>query len=303
MSKPYKEEIKNGIKYREFDHMVETDELVWHRDKRDRKVTVLEGEGWFFQMDNDIPRPMKEGEEFFVPKEEYHRIYKQGTTPLKISIKETYMQTFKEFNEGGNTISWGEKTKLFNRFLEIYRDTVENRDNPQITDAQMSEAKDIVKKLGRKYQERVRPTLVFRVGPRYDEMVDLYRKKNTKNIKLNKQAPTVQDLANQIAALTRGKVSKRSSPVMTTGLGSRQRDASQIVLYNNKQGLEKAKGWLEKNGKPISFKNLGTVIQGYKIGKYLIVPNFTAKKGSVEHYLEITTFSKTSTGGRSLKLQ
>lgn len=99
MSKPYKEEIKNGIKYREFDHMVETDELVWHRDKRDRKVTVLEGEGWFFQMDNDIPRPMKEGEEFFVPKEEYHRIYKQGTTPLKISIKETYMQTFKEFTE------------------------------------------------------------------------------------------------------------------------------------------------------------------------------------------------------------
>jgi mannose-6-phosphate isomerase-like protein (cupin superfamily) len=99
MSKPYKEEIKNGIKYREFDHMVETDELVWHRDKRDRKVTVLEGEGWFFQMDNDIPRPMKEGEEFFVPKEEYHRIYKQGTTPLKISIKETYMQTFKEFAE------------------------------------------------------------------------------------------------------------------------------------------------------------------------------------------------------------
>ena len=105
MSKPYKEEIKNGIKYREFDHMVETDELVWHRDKRDRKVTVLEGEGWFFQMDNDIPRPMKEGEEFFVPKEEYHRIYKQGTTPLKISIKETYMQTFKEFTEAkGSTI-------------------------------------------------------------------------------------------------------------------------------------------------------------------------------------------------------
>jgi hypothetical protein len=105
MSKPYKEEIKNGIKYREFDHMVETDELVWHRDKRDRKVTVLEGEGWFFQMDNDIPRPMKEGEEFFVPKEEYHRIYKQGTTPLKISIKETYMQTFKEFAEAkGSTI-------------------------------------------------------------------------------------------------------------------------------------------------------------------------------------------------------
>jgi mannose-6-phosphate isomerase-like protein (cupin superfamily) len=130
MSKPYKEEIKNGIKYREFDHMVETDELVWHRDKRERTVTVLEGEGWFFQMDNEIPKEMKPGDILEVKKMEYHRLYKAGTTPLKISIKEKYMKSFKQFNEakdgyigktvvyatkdtsGGGTTNWTAKSKV-----------------------------------------------------------------------------------------------------------------------------------------------------------------------------------------------
>lgn len=99
MSKPYKEQINNGIKYREFDPMVESDELVWHRDKQGRIVTVIEGNGWMFQMDNDVPIELEEGDEITIPKMEYHRLYKAGTTPLKISIKEKYMKTFKEFNE------------------------------------------------------------------------------------------------------------------------------------------------------------------------------------------------------------
>jgi hypothetical protein len=99
MNKPYTEEIKNGIKYREFDSMIESDELVWHRDKKTREVTVLEGSGWYFQMDNEIPKEMKEGDVLLVPKMEYHRIYKAGDTPLKISIKENIVKTFSDFEE------------------------------------------------------------------------------------------------------------------------------------------------------------------------------------------------------------
>ena len=102
MSKPYKEQINNGIKYREFDPMVESDELVWHRDRQTRIVTVLEGKGWMFQMDNEVPKEMKAGDILEVKKMEYHRLYKAGTTPLKISIKEKYMKTFKEFNKAYN---------------------------------------------------------------------------------------------------------------------------------------------------------------------------------------------------------
>ena len=99
MSKPYKEQIKDNIKYREFDPKVETDELVWHRDKENRTITVLEGEGWFFQMDNEIPKEMRVGDILEVKKMVYHRLYKSGSTPLKISIEEKYMKSFKQFNE------------------------------------------------------------------------------------------------------------------------------------------------------------------------------------------------------------
>lgn len=99
MSKPYKEQIKDNIKYREFDPKVETDELVWHRDRENRTITVLEGKGWFFQMDNEIPKEMCAGDILEVKKMDYHRLYKSGTTPLKISIEEKYMKSFKQFNE------------------------------------------------------------------------------------------------------------------------------------------------------------------------------------------------------------
>ena len=107
MSKPYNEQIEGNIKYREFDPKVETDELVWHRDRENRTITVLEGKGWFFQMDNEIPKEMCAGDILEVKKMDYHRLYKSGTTPLKISIEEKYMRSFKQYisesKDGKNT--------------------------------------------------------------------------------------------------------------------------------------------------------------------------------------------------------
>jgi len=55
------------------------------KDDEDRKIEILEGEGWCIQRDNMLPRAMKKGETIFITKGEIHRVLK-GTTDLKIKI-------------------------------------------------------------------------------------------------------------------------------------------------------------------------------------------------------------------------
>ena len=88
MSKPYTDTTKGRFKIRTFKSNTDFHELVWHRDKANRIVTVLEGSGWFFQMDNDIPIELEEGDVLTIPKMEYHRIYKAGDTDLVLEIEE-----------------------------------------------------------------------------------------------------------------------------------------------------------------------------------------------------------------------
>jgi len=76
----------NGI-IREFSENVDPTELLWHRDLNSRTITVLEGDGWYFQRDNDLPLELKEGVTIFIPKLQWHRVIK-GTTTLKIKIEE-----------------------------------------------------------------------------------------------------------------------------------------------------------------------------------------------------------------------
>jgi len=91
MSKPYTDKTEGKLKIRTFESNIESDELVWHRDRENRTITVLEGKGWMFQMDNEIPKEMCAGDILEVKKMDYHRLYKSGTTPLKISIEEKYL--------------------------------------------------------------------------------------------------------------------------------------------------------------------------------------------------------------------
>jgi hypothetical protein len=52
---PYRDGNKtNNTWVREFEPNTDSHELVWHRDKNDRAVKVLEGEGWVFQMDEQL---------------------------------------------------------------------------------------------------------------------------------------------------------------------------------------------------------------------------------------------------------
>jgi quercetin dioxygenase-like cupin family protein len=88
MSKPYTNtQVTDKYIIREFNENVDPTELLWHRDLNDRTVTVLGGNGWYFQRDNELPLELKEGVCIFIPRMEYHRVIK-GTTPLKIKIEE-----------------------------------------------------------------------------------------------------------------------------------------------------------------------------------------------------------------------
>jgi len=84
---PFKEVKENGIKTRLFKENVSNGELKWHFDKQDRKVKVVKSNNWMLQMDNDIPKPLKEGQTIFIPKGVYHRVIK-GQGDLIVKIKE-----------------------------------------------------------------------------------------------------------------------------------------------------------------------------------------------------------------------
>jgi quercetin dioxygenase-like cupin family protein len=86
MDLPFSQEKFENYWIRVFSKDVETDELKWHFDNENRKVTILEGNDWQFQMDNDLPVTLKSGDVIKIPKGIYHRI-KRGSNDLKIKIE------------------------------------------------------------------------------------------------------------------------------------------------------------------------------------------------------------------------
>ena len=83
----YIDEQVGDVIYRTFDENVSDIELVWHRDHEARTVTVIEGSGWKFQYDNQLPIELKEGDVFSIEAMRYHRILK-GDTGLVLKIDE-----------------------------------------------------------------------------------------------------------------------------------------------------------------------------------------------------------------------
>jgi hypothetical protein len=86
--KPYKDTPLDYNRFvRKFYHSVESDELIWHRDKKNRTVKVLEGNGWFLQFEDKLPEEMKKNEVYRIEAETYHRIIK-GKGNLILEIRE-----------------------------------------------------------------------------------------------------------------------------------------------------------------------------------------------------------------------
>jgi len=61
--------------------------LVWHRDKYYREITILEGNDWQLQLDNELPVTLEKGKIYQIPAMEFHRVIK-GEGDLKIKIWE-----------------------------------------------------------------------------------------------------------------------------------------------------------------------------------------------------------------------
>lgn len=73
---PFTETKRGKVLVREFSQDVDKMELIWHRDREDRTITILESKGWKLQMDNTLPVVLEEGRSYNIPKNTYHRVIK-----------------------------------------------------------------------------------------------------------------------------------------------------------------------------------------------------------------------------------
>ena len=78
--------VKSNIVIREFSQDTNSDELIWHLDREDRTVRVLESNGWKLQLDNQLPVLLEGKKEYKIPKYMYHRVIK-GNGKLVVEIE------------------------------------------------------------------------------------------------------------------------------------------------------------------------------------------------------------------------
>ncbi len=87
MVNPYDDKYIEDKIIRTFESFVHEDELIWHRDKKNRLVRVIKGSGWQFQYDNELPKSLDVGDSLYIEKDTYHRLIK-GDGTLVLEIKE-----------------------------------------------------------------------------------------------------------------------------------------------------------------------------------------------------------------------
>lgn len=88
MVKPYTDYDSDEGFIRIFDNSVAEDELIWHRDERDRLIEVIEGNGWKFQFENQLPFVLVDDHKYYIDAYSYHRLIKgNGDLTLRIIEK------------------------------------------------------------------------------------------------------------------------------------------------------------------------------------------------------------------------
>lgn len=87
MDFPFEQENIEGKIIRTFLPNTEVEELKWHQDLKDRKVTVVEDGGWSFQMDNGLPIKLSDAKQIYIPKLVWHRVIR-GEGKLVVEIEE-----------------------------------------------------------------------------------------------------------------------------------------------------------------------------------------------------------------------
>ena len=87
MDFPFEEKQIDQFNFiRTFSADVDEMDLIWHADKENRIITVLEGNGWKFQFDEELPIKMRKGKTISILKGRLHRVIK-GNGILKIKLQ------------------------------------------------------------------------------------------------------------------------------------------------------------------------------------------------------------------------
>jgi len=87
MNLPFEQnDLSENIKIRTFSSNTDIGEFTWHRDREDRVVELIEGENWYVQLDNELPKKLVKENKIFIPKGVYHRVIK-GEGDLKVKIE------------------------------------------------------------------------------------------------------------------------------------------------------------------------------------------------------------------------
>ena len=107
---PFKEKkINENTLLREFSNTHVSSDQMWHRDKENRTIVIVESGGWSFQKDNELPIVLKRGDKIKIQKEEWHRVIKgEGKLVVKVML-ENNKSTIK-YN--ANPALKGDQTKL-----------------------------------------------------------------------------------------------------------------------------------------------------------------------------------------------
>ena len=87
MDFPFSEKkIGTKLFLREFREDVDSEELIWHQDREDRRVKIIEANGWKLQMDNELPVLLENGSTYYIPAYHFHRVIK-GNGRLLIEVE------------------------------------------------------------------------------------------------------------------------------------------------------------------------------------------------------------------------
>jgi len=86
----YNDVEKEKYIYRTFEpDSIQDSDLVWHRDKRDRKVLVVAGDNWQLQFDDQLPIELTVDDLVVIKANFYHRlIKKENSNKLILRIEE-----------------------------------------------------------------------------------------------------------------------------------------------------------------------------------------------------------------------
>jgi hypothetical protein len=71
---PFLEEKISENIYERIFFSEDLEEFVWHQDQETRLIALLEGDGWYIQLDNSFPVEMKKNELYRIPARYWHRI-------------------------------------------------------------------------------------------------------------------------------------------------------------------------------------------------------------------------------------